>query len=273
MTGREIMDMMEEIAPRSLACEWDSVGVMTGSPDDEITGIMLCLDLTQEVLEEASGENCNMIITHHPPIFHPIRSLAEDRVRGKLLCEAVRRKMLVFSAHTNLDFAEGGVNDALLKQIGAVNTVSDGSGRHRWGELPFVMSVSEFARQVDEKLCAEGVRVILPATVESGDYIKNIGVCCGAYDGETDWIYACGIDVLITGEVRHSDAIDLAMEDFVTVAAGHYPTEIWGVDNLAMLLGERLMQSERPDAPEVFVSSTSRNPLLSLGEIEDDASL
>ena len=267
MTGREIARIMEEIAPRSLACEWDSVGVMTGSLGSEITGIMLCLDLTQEVLEEAAGENCNMIITHHPLIFHPLKNLSEDHVRGKLLCEVVRHGILVFSAHTNLDYTEGGVNDALLKQLGAINMAFDKSGRHRCGELPYAMSVRDFVDTASEKLCAEGVRVILPPAIESGDYIKNIGVCCGSFDGETDWIYECGVDVLVTGEVKHSDAIDLEMEDFVTVAAGHYPTEIWGVDNLAMLLGERLMESERADAPEVFVSSTSRNPLRSQDEL------
>lgn len=261
MNGYDIAEIMEEIAPQALACDWDSVGVMAGSLHTEISGIMLCLDLTQEVLEEAVSEGCNMIITHHPLIFKPIKNLSEDNVRGALLSAVVREKILVFSAHTNLDFADGGVNDALIKQIGAGHIMSDAGGHHRYGDLPCAMTVRSFVHMVDEKLCADGVRVIIPSVMDENDYIKRIGVSCGSFDGETDWIRECEVDIFVTGEIKHSEAVDLEMEDFVTVSAGHYPTEIWGVDSLAMMLGERLMHIDQNRAPEIFVSSTSKNPL------------
>ncbi len=264
MTGYEIAALMEDIAPKALACDWDSVGIMAGSLNTRINGIMLCLDLTQDVLDEAVAEGCNMIITHHPLIFRPVKTLSEENPAGRLLAEIVRENMLVFSAHTNLDFAEGGVNDCLIKQLGVLNVMSDESGHHRFGDLPSIMTVRDFAVMADERLCAEGVRVILPPTVMENDYVKRVGVSCGSFDGETSWVYDCDVDVLLTGEIKHSDAISLDMEDFVTVAAGHYATEIWGVDGLAMLLGEHLMALGDEDAPEVFVSSASKNPLKNL---------
>ena len=261
MTGYDIAALMEEIAPKVLACEWDSVGVMAGSLSAEITGIMLCLDLTQEVLEEAISEGCNMIITHHPLLFRPVKTLSEERPSGKLLSDIVRANILVFSAHTNLDFTDGGVNDCLIKQLGVVNVASDESGCHRFGDLPGLMSIRNFVQTADERLCAEGVRVILPRGIDADDYVRRIGVSCGSFDGETDWIYENHVDVLVTGEVKHSEAVALDMEGFATVAAGHYATEIWGVDGLAMLIGEHLMSVCGDAAPEVFVSSASRNPL------------
>lgn len=266
MTGYEIIAIMEEIAPKELACNWDHVGVMAGNPAQEVSGIMLCLDLTRQVLDEAVGEGCNMIITHHPLVFNPLTTLSEESPRGRLLCDIVRENIMVFSAHTNLDFCEGGVNDSLLKQLGVSEPLSDASGQHRFGDLPRIMTVREFAEYVDDRLSAEGVRVVLPETITEDDYVKRVGVSCGGYDGETEWLYECEADVLVTGEIKHAAAVDLEMEDFVTVAAGHYATEIWGVDGLAMLLGEHLLSVGRNDAPEVFVSSASRNPLKNIVE-------
>ncbi len=260
MTGYEIVDIMEKIAPKELACDWDHVGIMAGSPDMEITGIMLCLDLTQEVLEEAVGEGCNMIITHHPLIFHPLKTLSEERPSGRLVANIVRENMLVLSAHTNLDFTEGGVNESLIKQLGVNVVYSDKSGHHRYGELPSAMTLKDFVNMVDESLCAEGVKVVMPEGVNPMDLVKRVGVSCGGFDGETKWVYDYDVDVLVTGEVKHAEALSLEMEDFATVAAGHYATEIWGVDGLAMMLGEYLLAGGEPDAPEVFVSSASRNP-------------
>ena len=261
MNGYDIFAIMEEIAPKALACDWDHVGIMAGNPLQEISGIMLCLDLTPAVLEEAVSENCNMIITHHPLIFNPLTTLSEETPRGRFLCDVVRENILVFSAHTNLDYCEGGVNDSLLKQLGVSESVCDETGHHRFGDLPEMMTVREFASHVNDKLAAEGVRVILPESIDPEDYVKRVGVSCGSFDGETSWIYDCEVDVLVTGEIKHSAAVELEMEEFVTVTAGHYATEIWGVDGLAMLLGDRLLSEHGSDAPEVFVSSTSRNPL------------
>ena len=181
MNGYDIFAIMEEIAPKALACDWDHVGIMAGNPLQEISGIMLCLDLTPAVLGEAVSENCNMIITHHPLIFNPLTTLSEETPRGRFLCDVVRENILVFSAHTNLDYCEGGVNDSLLKQLGVSESVCDETGHHRFGDLPEMMTVREFVSHVNDKLSAEGVRVILPESIDPEDYVKRVGVSCGSF--------------------------------------------------------------------------------------------
>lgn len=115
------MDALEKIAPRYLAEDWDNVGLMTGSPAQDVHKIFVCLDVTQEVVLRALEAGCDMIVSHHPLIFKPIKNLRSDLPQGKLLQSIVENHLIVFSAHTNLDIADGGVNDVLAERIGLKN--------------------------------------------------------------------------------------------------------------------------------------------------------
>ena len=115
------MDALEKIAPRYLAEDWDNVGLMTGSPAQAVHKIFVCLDVTQDVVFRAIEAGCNMIVSHHPLIFKPIKNLRSDLPQGKLLQSILENHLIVFSAHTNLDIADGGVNDVLAEKIGLKN--------------------------------------------------------------------------------------------------------------------------------------------------------
>lgn len=113
-----VMDIMEQIAPRSLAEDWDNPGLLVGDPEQEVHGILVCLDVSEAVVEEAMARKCDMIISHHPIIFQAVKKMRTDLPLGRLLQKLLVRRIAVYAAHTNLDIAAGGVNDVLAARIG-----------------------------------------------------------------------------------------------------------------------------------------------------------
>jgi dinuclear metal center YbgI/SA1388 family protein len=113
-----ILDAMEHIAPCSLAEEWDNPGLLVGSPAQEIHKILVCLDISEPVLQHAVATGCDMILSHHPLIFHAIKKVRTDLPLGRMLQKLLANNIAVYAAHTNLDIASGGVNDVLAERIG-----------------------------------------------------------------------------------------------------------------------------------------------------------
>ena len=122
-----IMDAMEQIAPRYLAESWDNVGLLVGSPAQTVHKVLVCLDVTETVVQKAIEDGVDMIIAHHPLIFKPLKNLRTDLPQGRLLAKIIQHNLIVFAAHTNLDIADGGVNDVLadllgLEEVAALST-------------------------------------------------------------------------------------------------------------------------------------------------------
>ncbi|HIU28950.1 MAG TPA: Nif3-like dinuclear metal center hexameric protein, partial [Candidatus Egerieisoma faecipullorum] len=235
MKVKEIIELIErEIAPIALAADWDVPGLKTGSRETEVSKILVCLDVTSAVIAEAVKKGCNMIVSHHPLIFHPLSAVTEDTEPA--LCAAIREGIAVYAAHTNLDFAEGGINDALAQCAGLLSIKKDDTGRHRYGKLSGLVPLEEFAADLKERLGVSYLQAIIPKACEQDFLVERVGVSCGAFDRETDWIYAHKIDLLLTGEIKHAEAVALAEETFITLGAGHYFTEICGVRAFAQRL-------------------------------------
>ena len=114
---KEILGFMEETAPSYLAESWDNPGLSTGDPEGEISTILIALDATEPVIDEAIKKGADLIITHHPVLFRPIKTLRTDTPKGRLITKAIKNDIALFSAHTNLDIAKGGTNDTLAKLI------------------------------------------------------------------------------------------------------------------------------------------------------------
>ena len=117
----EVIQLMGELAPTGLAEDWDNVGMQVGDGSQEVENVLLALDFNQEVLEEAVEKNCQLIITHHPFIFNGIKSIDAQNQSGKLIFELIRNDISLFSAHTNLDIAESGLNDYLIEKLDVEN--------------------------------------------------------------------------------------------------------------------------------------------------------
>ena len=116
-----VMEALDAMAPRCLAESWDNVGLMAGSPAQEVHKLLVCLDVSEKLVKRAVQDGCDMIVSHHPLFFKPLKNLRTDLPQGRLLQLLMENKIAVFSAHTNLDIASGGVNDVLAELLGLEN--------------------------------------------------------------------------------------------------------------------------------------------------------
>ena len=243
-TCRDVMEAMERIAPKRLAEDWDNPGLLVGSPDDEVRRVLVCLDVREETAARAQAEGFQMIVAHHPVIFRGLKKLRTDLPDGRLLGALLRANVAVFAAHTNLDCAEGGVNDVLAARIGLepetiaplghAETISESLGRV--GKLLAPMEAKAFAEQVKKGLGIPSVRF-----VSGGNHsVKKVGLCSGSGAEFIERAAFLGCDAFVTGDVRYHDAQRAAALGIHVVDAGHFSTEQPVVEILAARLAEAL---------------------------------
>lgn len=161
-TVREIEQALYAVAPREGAMEWDNVGHLLGDPEQEVRRVLVALDITQAVAEEALERGCQLIVSHHPVMnckWLPVQTVRSDTPQGRLLLTLLRGGISAICMHTNLDVAVGGVNDALarvLELADAEPLCENGLGRV--GQLSEPLTLAEFARFVCQRLSCNGVR-------------------------------------------------------------------------------------------------------------------
>ena len=240
MTVNDILQAMDILAPFRLTMDFDNTGLLVGDPNAEVTSVLLALDCTDDVIEEAKEKKANLIITHHPVIFHVIKNVRADSIVYQL----IRNNMHVISAHTNLDIAEGGVNDCLAQHIGlselrGLTATDEEHSLGRVGMLFESCSAAELAQNVKEALGGVAVRY-----TDGCKAIKTVAVCGGAGDSELASAIACGAEALVTGEVAHHIFIEAAHRGLTLIEAGHFHTEDVVLDSVC----ERLMK-QFPEIP------------------------
>lgn len=119
--GFEIIQLFESYSKKEYAMEGDKIGLQIGTLSKPITGVMIALDVLEEVVDEAIEKNANLIIAHHPPIFRPLKNIATDQPGGRIIEKCIKHDIAVYAAHTNLDVAAGGVNDFLAEALQLTN--------------------------------------------------------------------------------------------------------------------------------------------------------
>lgn len=245
----DIYDIIDSAAPFSNAMSFDNVGVLVGDKNAEVTRAVIALDITEAVIDEAASLNANLIISHHPVIFHPIKSLGVRDIPYQL----ARRGIAALCCHTNLDISPVcGVNAALAAKLGLRNIrAEDVFGEDCVlfsGELERELLPSEFAMLVKERLGAGSVKLI-----DGGRSVRKVFMCSGA-GGDYANMAACrGADAYLTGEMAHHEALDAARLGLTCVVAGHYETEKPFAEFLASYLRKRI-----PDT--AFLLSKSEQP-------------
>ncbi len=214
----DILARLEEHYPTALACEWDNVGLLAGDGEAACTGIQLALDVTDAAIDQAVRNGANLIVTHHPVIFRPIKALTPLQP----VYRAVQRGLAIISFHTNLDIATGGVNDCLAAAVGVTGCAplcADGLGRvgmpHR------VCGPADYARHVRQCLGAGGVRC-----APGSRTVQRVAICSGAGGDLVDAAVAAGADTLLVGEAKYNEFLYARQRDVTLIAAGHYATEV-----------------------------------------------
>ena len=220
MKIQEFTARMERIAPSELALEFDNPGLLIEPDHQEISRVLVALDCTPAVAKEAAQWGADLVLTHHPVFFHPVKKLAYSDPATAAACLLLRNGIGLFAAHTNLDAAHGGVNETLSSLFGIRDAIPFDEGIGRIGVLKEQETLSAFARRAETLLntCAQ-------ISGEPERMISRVAVMGGSGSGSIQHAVAQGADVLLTGELKHSDALDAQMLGLSLVVAGHYETE------------------------------------------------
>ena len=230
-TVREIYQYLDGLAPFSLQMDFDNAGFLVGRGDRTVDKVLVSLDITEEVVAEAAQLGCQLIVSHHPVIFFPAKSVTDATPDGRILLSLVEHNIAAVCAHTNLDAVCGGVNDALARKLGLTNIEQlkqdgvDSSGRPygigRVGNTAGVpMYAPAFAAFVKETLGANGVRF-----VDARRPVRRVAVGGGACADMLKDALALGCDTFVTADVKYNGFLDAKALGVNLIDAGHYPTE------------------------------------------------
>lgn len=222
LTVQQVLDFINERAPFETQVAYDNSGLLVGDPAAEVRGIHVALDVTNLVIDEAIENGANLIVTHHPMMFSPIKRLVETDYEARLLCRLIRSGISLIAAHTNLDQAPGGINDVLAEAIGLTNVT--GEGFLRVGTLPKPMPAAALAASISLRL-GDVVRVMGDGT----RIVTSVGMCSGSGSDEWQAAAAMGAEAFLTGEVKHHHALAAADSGVVLLEAGHHATEAPGI--------------------------------------------
>ncbi|MGM0418283.1 MAG: Nif3-like dinuclear metal center hexameric protein [Thermodesulfobacteriota bacterium] len=255
---KEIISLIEEIAPLRLAESWDNSGLQLGDPDKEIKKIKIALDPDEDAIQKASQDNTDLLITHHPLFFSDIKSLNYQNNFGKIVKTAVCSDLAVYSAHTSLDSASGGLNDFIAEKAGIVplfpilpgddGLAMEGPGR-----------ICENSEKLDGAGLINKLKKILNIDyiTVAGDlnvYSDKIGVCTGSGASLISKSRSMGAEIFITGDVKYHEAKDAADQGMCIIDAGHYNTEIIACDLIKNRLDHKIKKSGLEIETEVFLN-------------------
>lgn len=227
-TVQDILNIIEKIAPTSLAEDWDNVGLMVGNSSATVDAILMGLDPTLPLLDEAISRGANLLITHHPFIFHPLKAIHLDSPDGIFVERAIQNRINVVSCHTNLDSATEGVSSSLARKLDlqditplVAHSGSDLCGLGRIGRYGEPVSADAFI----EKLTAACSPPWLLATANAPATINCVAVCGGSCSGLAPVALEKGAQVFVTSEVKHSTARWAEQAGLWVVDGGHFATE------------------------------------------------
>ncbi|MCI9375406.1 MAG: Nif3-like dinuclear metal center hexameric protein [Oscillibacter sp.] len=217
----EIEAALFEIAPRECAMDWDNVGLLVGKPGREVKKVLVSLDITEAVVDEAHRWGADLIVSHHPVIFHGQKRVTDQDVTGRLLLQLVECNLSAICMHTNMDIAEGGVNDTLAEWLSLRDVYRlEHTGVVRVGTLDAPVELPEFVRHVSKKLGCNGVRY-----ADAGRHVYRVGIGGGACGEFEDAAIEAGCDTYVTADLSYHQFVDAKAKGINLVDAGHFPTE------------------------------------------------
>lgn len=257
-TVDDICKFLDEFAPPSLAEEWDNVGLLVGDRQRPVKKLMTCLTVTPASAAEAVEQQADLIVTHHPLPFRPLKRLTADTVPGRLLLDLIAAGISVYSPHTAFDSAAAGINQRLAEGLGLTDlrplvAAADGGelGAGRLGGLAAGTKVSDVVQRLKSFLGIDGLHV-----VGALDRSANcVAVACGSAGEFLAPARAAGCDVMVTGETSFHTCLEADATGVALLLAGHYASERFAVERLAEVL-----QSQFADFT-IWASQRESDPL------------
>ena len=239
MKVQDIYDYLNILAPVDTQMDFDNAGFLIGDPDREVHRVLLSLDVTDSVIHEAQERGAELIISHHPVILRPLKNLKSGPETDKLLL-LIRNEISVLSFHTNLDIAEGGVNDVLLELLEAERSdMLDRDGCGRVGEYAEARDFYDYLNFCKEKLGAPGLRYTY-----AGKPVKRLAVMGGAGASAIRDAWEKGCDTYLTSDLKYHDFLLGSELGLNLIDAGHFHTENPVMDVLRRKLAEAFPEVE-----------------------------
>lgn len=251
----DMVALMEKVAPPMLAESWDNCGLQVGALKWPVKKVWVALDPLLSVVEAAAGQDVDLVITHHPLIFKPLRKIDLDTPEGKIIAAAMKAQMAIYAAHTNLDSARDGINDVLARRIGLDrlepmvpakpieirnDNISEVSpvGMGRLGRLDPPRTVAHLAQEIKMQLGLTNVKV----AGQADRVVGKVAVCSGSGGGLLDNFLASEAEVFVSGDLRYHDARAVEDAGRALIDIGHFASEHLMVDALFQQL-ERIVSN------------------------------
>lgn len=254
---KDIAAAIEDFAPKSLQESYDNAGLQVGSPDMEAKAALLCIDATEEVIDEAIERRCNLVVTHHPLIFKGLKHVTGETATERIVIKALREGIAVYSAHTNLDSAWDGVSHEMAHMLGLSSLqvlepkAGDAStGLGVIGELTPTPRL-EFLRRVKETFNVKSLRY---SAQSPQIVVRKVAVCGGSGASLIGDALRAGADTIVTGDVKYHDFTTFGL-DILIADIGHYESEL-----CTKAIFFRILKERCPDFPVYFAESDT-NPV------------
>lgn len=260
---REIIAALEEFAPLPLQESYDHAGLQCGLTEVEVSGALLCLDVTEEVIAEAIELGCNLVVSHHPLLFHPLKQVSDATYVERCVRMAIQNDITIYAAHTNLDNAEDGVNFKMAEKLGLIDvqfldqhpSLHTGTKEHKNGSgiigyLPQEEDSLAFLQRVKQAFGVEALQhnALLERTIQS------VAICGGAGDFLVEEAIKAEADAFLTGEMHYH--LWFGNDQRIQIAAlGHYESEQYTLE-----IFNTIIQDVAPHLP-IYFTQTNTNPI------------
>jgi dinuclear metal center YbgI/SA1388 family protein len=250
-TVKQLLSMLDTIAPRDLAESWDNCGLSAGSLEWPVTKILVGLDPGMQLMLAARAWNADMVLTHHPLFITPEKTIDFEIMPGSAIAIAAKEQIAIVCAHTNLDKAPNGLNDFFAAGINLVCTrplVTDSgdqdcgtsmAGIGRVGQLPAAISLARVVHEIKSHLKVNQVRVVGNLDL----VIRQVAVCTGSGGSLIPAFLRSGADLYVTGDIKYHDARLVETHGKALIDVGHFASEIIAVDLLSRRMGQAVSRA------------------------------
>lgn len=261
MKIKDVIVALDGFAPLPLQEDFDNAGLQVGLTEAEVSGALLCLDATEAIVDEAIEKGCNLIVTHHPLIFHKLSQVSDADYVQRTVMKAIKNGITIFSMHTNLDSAEGGVNYMMARKLGMdmssirllgeheINGVKGGLGIV--GDFKEALSAEGFIRKVKETF---GVKCAMTNELLARP-IKKLAICGGAGSFMLPQAIEAEADAFLTGEMHYHEYFGHEQQIQIVVI-GHYESEQFTSNLLEEIINERCK------GVRTYVTMLNTNPII-----------
>lgn len=253
----DIASAIEKFAPKSLQESYDNAGLQVGNPDAAVNAVLLSLDVTEDVLKEAMERECNMIVSHHPLIFKGLKNLTGSSQTQRIVIEALRKDIAVYSAHTNLDSVWDGVSHEIARRLSLKDiTVLEPNPEYPEAGLGVVGDIKplpkiEFLRKLKDTFKVSALKY---SAQSPGVVVRRVAVCGGSGASLINSAIRAKADILVTGDIKYHDFTSYGSE-IILADIGHYESELCSREILARVIRDNFSDLI------IYFSDSETNPI------------